>query len=112
MYRRDIKEVTEDTCLGVKLQENRKWTSHIKDAISIAKKYVDILRGLMYLLSRKSIERLYVTVVRPILEYGAALWDNCNDYEKDQLERVQQMGMRAIKGAKRGTGHDCLFLIK
>ena len=47
--------------------------------------------------------------VRPILEYGAAFGNNCNDYEKDQLEKVQQMGMSAITGAKRGTGHDRLY---
>ena len=44
--------------IGVKLQQTDKWRGHIKDTISRAKRHVDILRCLMYKLSRKSI---YIT---------------------------------------------------
>ena len=104
-----IKEVREHSHLGIILQQNGKWTSHIKEITSRAKKRTDILRGLMYSLNRKSIEKLYLTYIRPILEYGCALWDNCNDYEKIQLEKVQLMGLRAITGAKKGTSHSNLY---
>ena len=109
MYRRDIKGVTVHTHLGIKLQQNQKWTGHIKDVISRAKMCVDILRDLMYMykLRSKSTKKLhvYVMYVRPILEYRAGLWDNCNDYEKDQVGKGQQMGIRAITGTKRETGY-------
>ena len=109
MGNRNIKEVKEHKHLGLTLQQNGKWNLHIKEIAAKAKKKVDILRGLMYKLNRKSLERLYLSFIRPGLEYGSMIWDNCNDYEKQELENVQLAALRAITGAKRGTSHALLY---
>ena len=93
--------------LGIKLQQNGKWTGHIRRHDQQSKqKHADIIRCLTNKLSSKSTVTLYVTYVRLILEYGAVKWDSWNDYEKDKLEKVQQMWMGPKTGARRGTGHD------
>ena len=104
-----IKEVHTHKHLGLNLQQNGKWTTHIAEIVAKSKKKVDILRGLMYKINRKSIERLYLSFIRPVLEYGSTIWDNCTDREKKSLEEVQLAALRAITGAKRGTSHELLY---
>ena len=109
MNNRVIQDVDHHKHLGVTFQRNARWTTHIQDTVTKAKKKVDIMRGLTYRLNRKSLERLYVSYVRPLLEYANTLWDNCTDNECNQLEKVQQSAIRVILGAKKGTSHEFLY---
>ena len=77
--------------------------------VTKAKRRTDILRSLSFKLSRKSIEKLYISYVRPILEYGAPVWDGCSEEERIKIEKVQIAGLRAISGAKKGTSHSALY---
>ena len=45
------------------------------------------MRKLTFNLDRKSLETIYLTFIRPILEYGDVLWDNCSQYDKNELEK-------------------------
>ena len=40
------------------------------------------MRRLKYKLDRKSLESIYISFIRPLLEYGDTMWDNCTQYEK------------------------------
>ena len=42
---------------------------------------------------------MYISFVRPVLEYGGPIWDNCNKEEKSKLESVQTEAMRIVTGA-------------
>ena len=53
--------------LGITLQQNAKWNIHITDITNKAKKKLDILRGLIYKLDRRSLEKLYLCYIRPTL---------------------------------------------
>ena len=44
------------------------------------------MRKLKFQLDGKSLEIIYTVFIRPILEYGNEIWDNCTQYEKDDLE--------------------------
>ena len=104
-----ITEVEQHTHHGLTLQQNGRWTEHLKEVITRAKKRVDILRSLTYRFSRKSLQKLYTSFIRPILEYGSSVWDNCSQYMKLELEKVQLSALRAITGGKRGTSHENLY---
>ena len=95
--------------LGLTLQKDGKWTEHIREITSRASRRVDILRGYMYKLDRGSLERLYLTYIRPILEYADIVWDNCSGTESDKLEDIQRAAARVVCGAKRGTSHARLY---
>ena len=56
------------------------------------------MRRLKFVLDRKSLETIYISFIRPILEYGNEIWDNCQQYEKDDLEKIQ------IEAARIATG--------
>jgi hypothetical protein len=40
-------------------------------------------------LDRNSLEKLYFGFIRPILEYGSVVWDNCTREQSDLIESVQ-----------------------
>ena len=40
------------------------------------------MRRLKLKLDRKSLEVIYTTFIRPLLEYIDVIWDNCTEYEK------------------------------
>ena len=40
-------------------------------------------------LDRRSLEILYTSFIRPLLEYGDTIWDNCTLYEKQELEKFK-----------------------
>ena len=39
---------------------------------------------------RKSLETIYLTYIRPIMEYADVVWDNCTNYEKQELDKNRQ----------------------
>ena len=47
------------------------------------------MRKLKFRLDRKSLEVVYTAFIGPILEYGDVVWDNCSQYEKQEIEKVQ-----------------------
>jgi hypothetical protein len=40
-------------------------------------------------LDRNSLEKLYFGFIRPILEYGSVVWDNCTREQSDLIESVR-----------------------
>ena len=47
------------------------------------------MRKLKFKFDRKTLEIIYTAVTRPILEYGDVIWDNCAQYEKNEIEKIQ-----------------------
>ena len=109
MNQTPILEVKSHKHLGCILDHNCKWKSHIDEIITKASRKVDILRGLKYRFSRRALEILYITFIRPILEYAQTVWSNCTLEQKHSIEAVQLAAMRAITGGIRGTSHDKLY---
>ena len=56
------------------------------------------MRKLKFQLDRKSLEIIYTSFIRPILEYCNEIWDNCADYEKEDLENIQKEAARIATG--------------
>ena len=47
---------------------------------------------------RKSVEIIYTTFIRPVLEYGDVIWDNCTQYAKQELDKIQTEAARIATG--------------
>ena len=65
-----LKEVGEHTHLGLTFSSNISWKPHVDRICSRAGQRNNILRKLKFRLNRKTLENLYKSLVRPILEYG------------------------------------------
>ena len=57
------------------------------------------MRKLKFSLDRKSLETIYIAFIRPLLEYADVIWDNCTQYEKNELEKIQIEAARIATGA-------------
>jgi hypothetical protein len=60
-------------------------------------------------LDRKSLDKLYIGFIRPMLEYEGIVWDNCSLHESELLESVQLEAARIITGLRKGTSHAKLY---
>ena len=67
------------------------------------------MNRLKHTVDRRSLETIYTAYVRPILEYGSVIWDNCDEIDKKLLEDTQLDAARIITGAIRGTSHNEIY---
>ncbi len=94
----DISFVENHRHLGLTLSNNGKWHDHINNIISSSSKILGIMRKLKFQLSRTSLNQIYISYMRPILEYVSVVWDGCSDYEKSALEKIQNEAARVATG--------------
>jgi hypothetical protein len=74
------------------------WTNHIDKVIESASKQLNVLRKLKCRLNRNYLEKIYLTFIRPVLEYASEVWDNCGQINSDRLEKVQLEAARIVTG--------------
>ena len=43
---------------------------------------------------KQNLETIQFTFIRPILEYGDVVWNNCSQHEKDELKKIQIQAAR------------------
>ena len=94
-----IKNVEVHKHLGLTFSNDAKWNSHITFIVSKAWKSIGLLRSLKFLLNRSCLEKIYISFIRPILEYSDSVWDNCSQQQKNELESVQTEAARIVCGA-------------
>ncbi len=94
-----LNPISEHTHLGLTLSEDGKWKTHISRCINKAWQRIGILRSLKFLLNRSGLERLYFSSIRPLIEYGDVIWDNCTCELKNDLDAIQNEAARIVTGA-------------
>ena len=99
MQNQQITEVNSHKHLGIIFSSDCTWHNHIKYITEKAWTRINIMRRLKFKLDRKSLETIYLTFIRPLLEYGDVLWDNCTKYEKEELDKIQNEAARIATGA-------------
>ena len=77
MLNKQISEVENHKHLGLYFSNDGSWHTHITYIKEKAWKRINTMRKLKFQLDRKSLEIIYTVFIRPILEYGNEIWDNC-----------------------------------
>ena len=99
MLDQQIKEVESHKHLGVILSNDCSWQKHIDYIKKKAWTRINIMRRLKYDLDRKSLETIYKSFIRPLLEYADVILDNCTQQNKNELELIQLEAARISTGA-------------
>lgn len=73
----EVKEVTQHKHLGLTISKDLTWNCHINQISEKAWKRIGSLRRKKFILDRHTLNKLYITYIRPLLEYGNIIWDNC-----------------------------------
>ncbi|MCG8113035.1 MAG: reverse transcriptase domain-containing protein [Candidatus Thiodiazotropha taylori] len=94
----EINEVDSHKHLGLYLSQDCTWHQHIEFIKEKAWCRINVMRKLKFKLDRKSLETIYTAFIRPLLEYGDVVWDNCTQYEKNDLEKIQLEAARIATG--------------
>lgn len=69
-----LNEVSEHKHLGVYITRNLDMSKHLMYLRNSVKKKLDMLRQLKFKLNRRSLEIIYMSFIRPNLEYGDVLF--------------------------------------
>ena len=93
-----LKVVETHKHLRIILASNNRWSAHIDTKIQSAAKQVSFLRKVKYRFSKATLNKVYCTYIRPLLEYASEVWDGCNQAESRKLKQVQ------LKTARINTG--------
>ena len=82
----------------------------INISITLRKKLrINVMWRLKFRLNRKSLETLYFSFIRPLLEYADVIWDNCTIYEKLELDKIQSEAARIVSGATKLVSLHALY---
>ena len=99
MNQQNINEVKSHKHLGIVFSNDCTWHEHLEYVKKKAWNRINVMRKLKFKLDRRSLQIIYFTFVRPLLEYADVLWDNCTQYEINDLEKIQNEAARIVTGA-------------
>jgi hypothetical protein len=104
-----IPEVDTHINLGLMLSNTMDWQAHINKIIQKVSYKLSNLKRLQYKLPRSTLECIYLTMIRPIIEYSDIVYDNLTINQSDQLENIQRRAAIICTGAYRHTDHRSLL---
>ena len=93
----EVKKVSEEKDLGVITSEDLKQKKQVAKVVKSANRLLGMIRRTITCKNKKNILSLYKTLVRPILDYGAAVW---SPHQKGDIEKVEKVQRRATKMIK------------
>ena len=98
-----LQDVAHHKHLGVTIRSDLRWSDHITDISNKSSKLINIMKSLKFTLDRKTLETIYTSFIRPILEYGSQVWSGCTVQDEEKLECIQLNAARIVTGAMHGT---------
>ena len=85
------------------------WHEHLAYLKAKAWSRINIMRKLKFILDWRSLQTIYFSFIRPFLEYADVGWDNCTQYEVNDLEKIQNEAARIVTGATKLVSINSLF---
>ena len=98
MNQQQISEVNSHKHLGLIFSNDCTWHEYLDYIKTKAWHRVNIMRKLKFTLDRKSLQTIYISFIRPLLEYADVVCDNCTQYEANELEQIQNEAARIVTG--------------
>ena len=109
MDQQPIQEVNSHKHLGFVLSSDCTWHDHLEYIKSKAWTRINVMKKLKFKLDRRSLQIIYFTFIRPILEYADVVWNNCTQYEINDLEKIQNEASRIVTGATKSVSINSLI---
>ncbi|KAJ4438086.1 hypothetical protein ANN_14025 [Periplaneta americana] len=89
-----IPEVNKCKYLGITFSSDLGWGEHVTDTVGKAWRALHFVMRVLRKGSDKSKEIAYKSLVRPVMEYGAACWD---PYRLEHVKTLEKIQKRALK---------------
>ena len=95
LYGQPLEKVNTYKYLGLLLSSDLSWTQHINNICTKAKKLLGLIYRRFYQFSTPaSLFQMYISLVRPNLEYASQVWSPYKVGEVNSLEHVQKFALR------------------
>ena len=93
----ELERVKTFKLLGVWIQDDLKWNTHVREITKKANKRLFLLRECRksFLPSEVGLVT-YKTKIRPLLEYASPVWNGIPHYLEEELERVQERSLNIL----------------
>ena len=105
----NIKFISQHKHLGLTLSENMKWKSYIDSILTSASHMIGIMRKLKYVFSRRALNQIYISYVRPVLEYSCVVLDGCTVAQRNSLEKLQNEAAKIVTGLAKSVSLNRLY---
>ena len=101
------------TCLGIKLEENLSWASHIEMICKKASFGIGAIQRSKPFVPMHTSESIHKNLVQPYFDNRSALWGTCGKLLKDKLQRFQSRAARVTSDANYDTHSvECVSFIQ
>ena len=110
LNQKQVIEVSSHKHLGLVFSNDCSWHEHLDYIKTKAWSRINIMRKLKFKLDRRSLQTIYFSFIRPLLEYADVVWDNCTQYEVNDLEKIQNEAARIVSGATKLVSINSLLL--
>ena len=99
LNQKQVTEVTSHKHLGLVFSNDCSWHEHLEYLKAEAWSRINIMRKLKLKKDIRSLQTIYFSFTRPLLKYADVVWDNCTQYEVNDLEKIQNEAARIESGA-------------
>ena len=96
LHNQSLQTVHNTKYLGVTIQDNGKFDTHINNVVNAGNKMLGFARRNLKVNSKSAKEKAYKMLVRPKVEYAAAVWDPYTKEHINKLERIQRRAARVV----------------
>ena len=93
-----IKRVHKSKTLGVIIDEHLLWNHQIQNIVTKASKGIGMMRRIKQFVPKSTLVKIYNAIVLSHFDYCSLVWDNCCDYLKNRLQKLQNRAARIITG--------------
>ena len=94
-----IPETSLNKHLCLYFSSNCSWKEHIAYICDNSWTRLNLLRSFKFIFKRQALEKMYISSIRPLLEYSDSVWDNCTQDDKTQLVSIHTEAAGIITGA-------------
>ena len=92
-----LMETTEEKDLGVLIDNNLKFSSHIRSLVSKANRMIGLIKISFESIDKEMFLILYKSLIRPLLEYCVHAWSPHFETDITLLENVQRRATRMVR---------------
>ena len=89
--------------MGLALLSTMSWRNVIVQVYEKTSKRLNMLKFVTYKVDRSILTSFYKSLIRPLVEYGDVIWNNCYDCDSALIDSVQYEAARLVTGAIKGT---------
>ena len=94
----NIKRVKETKTLGIIIDDQLKWNTHIDNVVAKVSRAIGLIRRMKMFVPQATLISVYNAIVQPHFDYCSLVWDIGNAYSLEKLQKMQNRAARVITG--------------